>query len=142
MIRPGCMYCAPPCVVEAFCLPRNRPFCYSDATQNEGRTRLFFSSASLLHLPKNLPALRNLMVAVRFSTPCASLVFSTVNYRGFTYMGILRVHPVVSEDDASKRRRNEYGLRKTMNCRDAFGKYSRYIYIRLQVPRRTYHSVA
>jgi len=48
-------------------------------------------------------------------------------------MGKLRVHPVVSEDDASKRRRKAFGLHKTIKCRDAFGKYSGYI--RLKVPR-------
>jgi len=35
------------------------------------------------------------MVAVRFSTPCAGFVFSTVNYHRITYMGKLRADPLV-----------------------------------------------
>jgi hypothetical protein len=88
----------------------------------------FFSSASLLYLPRSLPALSNFMVAVRFSTPCASFILSIVNYHRFTYMGKLRFHPVVPEEDASKRRRNAYGRRRAVKCRDAFGKYSRCTY--------------
>ena len=95
----------------------------------------FFSSVSVLYSPKSLPTISNLMVAVRFSAPCASFVFSIVNYHRFTYMGKLRVHPVVPADDASKRRRNAYGLRMAIKRRDAFGKYSRHI--ELKVPRWT-----
>jgi len=47
-------------------------------------------------------------------------------------MGELRVHVVVPEDDASKRRRNAYGLRKAIKCRDAFGKYIRYVGLKVR----------
>jgi hypothetical protein len=134
VIRPGCMFAPHNVLLKRFVFPRNRTFCYSDATQRDDRTRLSsVISASLLYLPKSLPVLSNLMVAVRLSTPCAGFVFSIINSHRFTCMGKLCVHPVVPEDDVNKRRRNAYGLRKAIKCRDAFGKYRRYI--RLKVTR-------